>query len=62
MIHFKKIDHRKKISNPSSYKILEEQIKIKPTIIYFQNIFLLNHDFLEIKKNHDLIKKYFENK
>ena len=54
----KKWASEKKISNSSSYQILEEQIKeIKPTIIYFQNIFLLNHDFfLEIKKKFPFIK------
>ena len=48
----KKWASEKKILNANSFQILEEQIKkIKPTIIYFQNIFLLNEQFfLEIKK------------
>ncbi len=54
----KKWASEKKILNSNSYQILEEQIKkIKPTIIYFQNIFLLNNDFfLEIKKKFPFVK------
>ena len=54
----KKWASEEKIVNKNTYQILEEQIKkIKPSIIYFQNIFLLNDDFfLEIKKKFPFVK------
>ncbi len=54
----KKWASEKKILNANSFQILEEQIKkIKPTIIYFQNIFLINDKFfLDIKKKFPFVK------
>lgn len=54
----KKWASEEKILNKSTDQILEEQIRrIKPSIIYFQNIFLLNDDFvLDIKKKFPFIK------
>tara|TARA_B100000902_G_C27294465_1_gene909111 strand:- start:64 stop:1167 length:1104 start_codon:yes stop_codon:yes gene_type:complete len=54
----KKWSSENKILNSNSYQVLEEQIKkIRPTIIYFQNIFLLNDNFfLEIKNKFPFVK------